>query len=377
MKKSTAKAKRTIGIVTGSRADWNLLRPVYKELQRSEKLRPLIFITGMHLLPEFGRTEKFIEGKAAVRVPMYGAKSPLGRGTEGLVAAFKEAKVDYVLLLGDRKEMLAGALAAFDLSIPLFHIHGGDYTKSGHQDEIMRHLISILSSMHFPASAKSKERLIKLGEVPSRIVVTGSPALDSVRAHTFATRAKTEKMLGIDGRYAVVLFHPNDREADVCGTHVRTILKTLRKEKDRALVIIYPNNDRGSEKIIREIELLRARKNISIRRSMPQSQYLDALKYAEFLIGNSSGGVYECSYMGTPAINVGLRNTGREHAANLIYADPTSRAIERAIARARTPAFRRRMRKDRFYFGRGDAAKKIARAIAARGIPLLPKERSY
>src|SRR3989344_7146155 len=191
-----------IGVVTGSRADFGLLRPVYRALGK-QNCTPLLFVTGMHLLPAFGLSWKTINLPIAARVPMYpGDPSDTARGARGLAKAFKKEKLDCLIVLGDRKEMLAGAIAAFDLNIPIAHIHGGDAAQSGHQDEIIRPILSLLSDLHFPASQRSKERLILLGVDQKTIHLSGSPALDAVRAHTFGSEKKVQEILGVTNRYA-------------------------------------------------------------------------------------------------------------------------------------------------------------------------------
>src|SRR3989338_6634827 len=180
--------------------------------------------------------------------------------------------------------MLAGAIAAFDLNIPIAHIHGGDAAQSGHQDEIIRPILSLLSDLHFPASQRSKERLILLGVDQKTIHLSGSPALDAVRAHTFGSEKKVQEILGVTNRYAIVLFHPHDAATNEGDKHIRTIFAALEDNRERELVIIYPNNDAGHERIIAEIKKLSRKKGVHIFKNMPQSLFLDALRYAEFLI---------------------------------------------------------------------------------------------
>ncbi len=372
------KKSTRVGIVTGARSDWGLLRPVYLAIARAKRFTPRLFVTGMHLLPEFGSSVRLIDVPIAARIPMYkNTHSPIARATEGLARAFAKEKLDYVIVLGDRVEMLAGALAALERRIPIVHIHGGDAAQSGHQDEMVRPVISTLASVHCTASKQSGRRLLRHNEEAWRITVTGSPALDAVRAHRFSSRTATKKKLGIaTEQFAVVIFHPHDRNVAHGGRDMRTILTTLRKDPKRSLVIIYPNNDRGNEEIIRTIESARGTPNIRIFKTMPQSMYLDLLRHAEFLVGNSSGAMYECSFLETPAINVGLRNRGREHGANVLDADASPDSLSRTIAKVRTHAFRLRMKRTRYLFGNGHAAEHIAallQKLLRSKKPLLPK----
>lgn len=365
MKKKTHSVR--IGIVTGSRADYGLLRPVYDALKRHRNVRPLLFVTGMHLLPEFGLSWRHINVPITAKIPMYSARSPVADAAVALSAAFSKEKLDHLILLGDRREMLAGALAAFESGIPISHIHGGDAADSGHVDELIRPIISLLSTLHFPASKRSRERLLSLGVEATRITVSGSPALDAVASHAFRSESATRKMLGIaTRRYAVVAFHPNDRDQKTGGHYMRIILQTLRKNPKRSLVIIYPNNDDGNQLIITEIEKRRGKSGIRIFKTMPQGDFLDTLKHADFLIGNSSGGIYECSLLLKPAINVGTRNRGREHGANLVDADPTPSSITRSLKRIESPSFKRRMVRDRYRFGHGHAAERIVSTIVKK-----------
>lgn len=357
--------RKRIGIITGARSEYGLMRPVYDALAKKRGFTPLLFVTGMHLLHAFGKSIRLIDRPIAARIPMYGGAHPIATAANGFARAFKKREVDHVVVLGDRKEMLAAAIAAFDLSIPISHIHSGDETASGHQDELMRRTISALSGLFFAASRKSAERLARIGEERWRIRVAGSPALDSVRTHAFEDAGATRRRLGVQGkRYAVVLFHPNDREAPSVGSHMRTILAAA-SERGRALVVVYPNNDRGSDKIIKEIEKFRKRRDVRVFKTMPRDLYLDALRHAEFLIGNSSGAFYECSLLMVPAINVGLRNRGRDHGSNVIFAKPTRADVAAAIRRATSSAVRLRMRRDKYLFGRGIAGERIAAFLAS------------
>ena len=354
-----------IGIVTGSRADWGLLSPVYRALGKQPNCTPRLFVTGMHLLPAFGSSWKTVDVPIAARVSMYpGDPSDTARGARGLSKAFEKEKLDALIILGDRKEMLAGALAAFDLGIPIAHIHGGDATESGHQDETIRPILSLLSDLHFPASTRSKERLIALGIDPKTITISGSPALDAVRIHALAPEKEVRKKLDIEGPYAVLSFHSHDRAINMGDVHLRAILAALKHEKHE-LVIIYPNNDAGNERIIAEIKKLANKKGIRIFKTMPQPFFLDVLRSAEFLIGNSSGAIYECSYMEVPAINVGDRNRGREHGANVIDVPPDTHKIRAAIKKISAPSFKKNMHADKHIFGNGNAAEIIAKNVMA------------
>jgi GDP/UDP-N,N'-diacetylbacillosamine 2-epimerase (hydrolysing) len=376
--------KYTIGIVTGARSEYGLLKPVYQALHEHGN-RVRWYVTGMHLLPEFGQSWKQLEKdgmKIAARVPMYDkGASATATGAQGLASAMRKDKLDFVLLLGDRAEMLAGAIAAFDLHIPIIHLHGGDITNSGHQDEVIRPTLTKLSHLHFAASKESARRILKLGEEPWRVYVAGSSALDAVYAQTLLSSATLRHMLQIPTRrYAVVLFHPNDKEAAIAGLHLRTILQTLRRDPELSLVLIYPNNDRGSDRVIAEIEKWRGTAGVSIFKTLPQKEYLSALRHAEFLIGNSSSSIYECSAMKVPAIIVGRRNRGREHGANVVFAEPTTSSITVALRRIASPVFSRAMKKDAQRFGRGDAGVRIATALAKLSVSkerLLQKLPTY
>lgn len=356
--------KIRVGIVTGARSEYGLLRPVFRALAREARCEPYFFVTGMHLLPKFGSSVDLITEKIAARVPMYDSATPLSHAARGLTRAFAKHKLEYVVLLGDRKEMLAGAVAAFDLGIPIVHIHGGDSSLSGHQDEVIRPIISKFASLHFAASAQSAKRLLRLGEDKERIYVSGSPALDAVRELHLLSAKEVRSTLGIvNKRYAVVMFHPNDREADRAGEHVRTILDAVYDRGVRSVLAVYPNNDRGHEAVISAIESYRGKRDFVIARTLAPHVYVSALKHAEFLIGNSSGGIYECSYLQVPAINVGARNRGREHANNIVFVEPNPRAIRDAIQKTQRPSFWKKMERDRHHFGNGRAGAYIAKTL--------------
>ncbi|MHA6685328.1 UDP-N-acetylglucosamine 2-epimerase [Mesorhizobium sp. A556] len=342
------RAKRRVAYVTGTRADFGLMQSTLKLLQASEKMELVVVVTGMHLDPAYGFTVDEIERSGlpvAVRVEVEqghpsGARTArnIGRMTMGFVDAFEQAQPDIVLLLGDRGEMLAGALAAIHLNIPIAHIHGGE--RSGTVDEPVRHAISKLSNFHFVATEESRDRLIRMGEQPDTVTVVGAPGLDGIREVANVDPAPLFSKYGLDPekRLALFLFHPVPEESRQAKAATGSILDALAKEGVQVLAL-RPNSDGGSAEILAILEEHAARDTIRLVTHIPRNEYLSLLGSADMLIGNSSSGIIEAASFGTNVVNIGARQNLRQRNRNVIDAelvpDAITAALKLALARGR------------------------------------------
>jgi len=333
--------KRKICVISGSRAEYGLLKPIMAEINSHCKLELLLMVAGMHLSKEFGNTVDLIKHdvfKITYRVRMDSkgknteemAKS-IGRGILRMTSAFKKIKPDMVLILGDRIEALAGAIVSSYLNIPVAHIHGGDVSKAG-LDESARHAITKLANIHFAASEKSMERIIKMGENPDHIFLVGAPGLDSLFKEHLLSKNELSSKYGIDFENPLLILLQHSVTTQTKHTK-KQIIETLKAIKALKLptVIIYPNSDAGGRVIIEEIEKKRHLVFIKIFKNLPHRQYLSFLKYASVLIGNSSGGIIEAPSFKLPVVNIGIRQEGRERSENIIDVDHDSAAIIEAI----------------------------------------------
>lgn len=254
----------------------------------------------------------------------------IGHAVIGLTDAMRRHAPDIVLLLGDRGEMLAGAIAALHGGIPIAHLHGGE--RSGTVDEPVRHAISKLSHWHFVATDESRERLVRMGERPERVWVTGAPSLDGIVAEAGLSREATLRVVGLEAqdRYVLVLFHPVVQEADDACSQTQALRQALERvviSGGRQVVWLDPNADAGGGGI------LQALTGASVRRirHLPRAHYLAALRHADILAGNSSSGIIGAASFGTPVVNVGSRQNARQRNANTYDCEPRQTAIESAL----------------------------------------------
>lgn len=334
--------RRQIAAVTGSRAEYGLLRSTMSAIARHPRLRLSVVACGMHLLREFGSTVRQISHDgfsidARVRMQQ-GDDRPLdqavglARGVRGIARHLHDSDCDIVLVLGDRIEALAGALAGSATGRIVAHIHGGD-RATGDADDAFRHAISKLAHVHLPATRQSALRLRRLGEDPWRIHLVGPPGLDDV--YEFL-RARPLRPVASD--FALVVQHPTGRASEVERRVMNNLLDAVGDASLRPVVIV-PNTDRGSSGIRRAIrEHHRERGGagrVELHASLPREAFLALMHEAAVLVGNSSAGVLEAPLLGVPVVNVGDRQHGREAIGpGAIHVGEDRRAIGGAINRA-------------------------------------------
>ena len=361
---------RKICYISGTRADFGLMRSTLTAIRDHAELELSIIVTGMHLSPEHGDTVKEIEAAdltiaAEVPVPMTPATgATMARNIGAMTTAFTDAleslHPDIVLLLGDRGEMLAGAIAGLHLNIPVAHIHGGEL--SGTVDEPVRHAISKLSHLHFTATAASRERLIRMGEAATSIHVTGAPGLDGLADEPIGDRLTVARQHGLnaDRPFALMVYHPVLQEADTAGADARALLDALHKAGVQVLALM-PNADGGSEAVRRVLTEAHGQKGVTVRTHLARPDFIAAMAHADLMIGNSSAGIIEAASFGTPVINVGRRQNLRERNANVrdVMAEPAvlAEAITAALARGRFPV--------KNLYGDGRTSERIADLLAA------------
>jgi GDP/UDP-N,N'-diacetylbacillosamine 2-epimerase (hydrolysing) len=344
-------ARRHICYVSGTRADFGLMRSTLARIHHAPALALSVVATGMHLDPLYGHTVDEIEQAgfalaATIEVPTgppSGATMArhIGIITAGLVDAFEKIRPDAVLLLGDRGEMLAAAIAAIHLNLPIVHIAGGD--RSGTVDEPVRHAISKLAHFHLTSTEASRERLVRMGEHPDRVLALGTPSLDDIVGAPVASREEVARELGLrpDRPFALMVFHPVLQDAENAGRESAAILAAL----DRAglqTVALMPNSDAGSEAIRQALEEASTREGFVLKTHLPREAYLSVLANADLMIGNSSSGIVEAASFGTQVVNVGPRQALRERNANITDvgcdAVDIGAAIEQSLASGRLPA---------------------------------------
>ncbi len=364
--------KRKIVVTTGSRADYGILRQVLKEIRSSKKLDLYLIVTGMHLSKKHGSTINEIKNdgfkiQASFKMlpkddSMYSMANALGSGIISFTTVFRKIKPDINVVFGDRDEMLASALAAYHMNIPNAHIHGGDKTQGG-IDEYNRHALTKISNIHFAATKKSKDRIIKMGEDPKYVFLTGSPSIDEILANKVTDKNILQQKftLNLDGSEILLLYHPVTTQSEQSGKQILNILNTITKMK-KPIIAISPNSDAGSEMIFKYLKLYSTKYNfLQIHPSVPRSDFLGLLKHCAVLIGNSSSGIIEASCFDIPVVNIGIRQKDREKGHNVIeVTDASPSNIRKAILSALRA--KNKSTKDLIY-GNGTASKKIVKHL--------------
>jgi GDP/UDP-N,N'-diacetylbacillosamine 2-epimerase (hydrolysing) len=376
--------KRRVCYVTGTRADFGLMESTLRQISVHPKLSLELCVTGMHLKRQYGLTVREIERtglKIAARIPVKLCGSDgsemacaLAGTLRGLVTVFQRIRPDVVLVLGDRGEMLAAAIAAVHLNIHVVHIHGGE--RSGTIDESIRHAISKLAHFHLTATAGARARLIKMGERPEHVRCTGAPGLDGIR--TVAKRSRpalcSEHSLDPDRPVALVVYHPVVQDAALEGERMGILLEGVLATGAQVLCLL-PNSDAGGAAIRETIGSSNWRKGMRVVTHFPRADYVSWLAAADVLVGNSSSGIIEAASFGLPVINVGDRQVGRERSANVVDVP----IDEGSIRRATLVALRAGRSRIRNVYGDGRAGKRIVESLTRLPLThdLLKKRNAY
>lgn len=377
--------RRRLLYLSGTRADFGLMRSTLQRLATTPGLSLQIAVTGMHLSEEHGNTVEEIRAAglpicAEIALDMStgtasGMAMALADCLRGLTQLLSRERPDFLLLLGDRGEMLAGAIAALHVGVPAVHIHGGE--RSGTVDEPVRHAISKLSSYHFVATAQSRERLLRMGEDESRIFVTGAPGLDGL-SELGGAMSRADCLAGLSlagtGPFVLAVFHPVVQQAGQAHAQGVAVLQALQ-HIGLPVVWLAPNADAGSREIVAALNETPLPAGSQRVRHAPRPQFAAALRHCEVLVGNSSAGIIEAATFGTPVVNIGDRQRLRERTPNIIDVPAERDAIEAGL---RTALGHGRWPCDNPW-GDGHAGERIASLLATlpAGPQLLEKVNSY
>lgn len=304
---------KTIVFITGTRADYGKLKSLIKETQKHFKTH--VYVCGMHLLPEYGSTYNDIINDGYENIHFANDIAFTGKMDIDLASTIislnsyiNAIKPDLIVVHGDRIEALAGAISGMLNNVLIAHIEGGEVT--GTVDEAIRHSISKMAQYHFVANYESKLRILQLGEREENIYIIGSPDIDIMLSELPSiNEVKYRYNIEFD-EYAILIYHPVTTEALAIENSIRQVLTAAEKSGNN-YIIIYPNNDLGSDVIIQEIEKLKFNKKYKLFPSLPFEDFLSLLKNSLFIIGNSSAGIREACVYGIPAIDIGTRQYGR------------------------------------------------------------------
>ena len=372
--------KQKISITTGTRSEYGILRELIKEISKSKKLELYLLVTGMHLSKKFGYTINEIKkDKIPIHAKIkmipsgntpYDMSVSLGKGIVGFSKIFKKIKPDLNVVLGDRDEALASALAASHMNIPNAHIHGGEISQG--IDEYNRHAITKISNIHFAATKKSKERIIKMGENRRNVILTGSPSIDEIKMSKISSKHELEKkyLVDLDKPLFLLIQHPVTTEFEKSELQIKMTLDALSKLKNQTIAIL-PNSDAGNQQIINQLRIFSKKCNfLKVFPNLPRNDYLGFLKHCSALIGNSSSGLIEGSYLHTPVVNIGIRQLGREKDVNVIDVPIFSKSL---ILNALKKSLKKKNKKikNSSIYGTGNASKKIVQYLET--IPINPQ----
>lgn len=381
---------RTLCVVTGTRAEYGLLRTLIGEIDADPELRLQLLVTGMHLSEDHGSTWREIESDGFAidrKVDMRleedtpgGIARSIGRGVAGMADALGELEPDMAVLLGDRFEVLAAAVAAVTAGIPLAHIHGGETTE-GAFDESFRHAVTKMSHLHFTSTEAYRRRVIQLGEQPHRVFHTGAPGLDNLERMELLGRDAFADSIGfqLHPRNLLITFHPETLEPGAQEKHFRALLEAADALDDCGLIFTLPNADTGGRGLIAMVErYVEAHPDRACAfASLGQRRYLSALRHVDAVAGNSSSALIEAPSFGTPAVNVGSRQDGRIKPGNVIDCVPEREAIAEALDTALSAGFRARMEGvDNPYYREG-SSRRIKEILKESDLGNIMKKRFF
>jgi GDP/UDP-N,N'-diacetylbacillosamine 2-epimerase (hydrolysing) len=374
---------KRVCVVTGSRADYGLLRWVMEGIQASSELELQLVVTGMHLASEFGNTWREIEadGFSIDRKidTLLSSDSPagvtksMGLGLIAFADALSELSPDMVLVLGDRSEIFVAAAAATVACIPIAHLHGGERTE-GAIDESFRHSITKMSHLHFVAAEEYRRRVIQLGEDPDRVILVGGLGIDSILRLPLLSPGEVEESLGLtfSERNLLITFHPVTLEPAAAEGQMLELLSALEPLAETSLIFTMPNADTGGRQLIRMVEeFVGQHSNACAFTSLGQLRYLSTIRNVDAVVGNSSSGLTEVPSFKKGTINIGTRQQGRLRASSVIDCDPDRRDIGAAMRRLYSSDFQAALLNTQNPYGNGGASDAIVKKIESVGIASL------
>ncbi|WP_445781334.1 UDP-N-acetylglucosamine 2-epimerase [Shewanella sp.] len=377
---------RKICVITGTRAEYGLLRWVMQGIQDDSELILQIIATGMHLSPEFGLTYQAIEQDGfqinrkvemltSSDTPVGIAKS-MGLGMIGFADALDDLKPDLILVLGDRFEIFSAVSAALVARIPVAHLHGGETTE-GAFDEALRHSITKMSHLHFVAAEAYRQRVIQLGEQPQRVFLVGGLGADNIKRMHLLDRAALEASLDfkLGRKNLLITFHPVTLESATAADQMEELLAALEHIKDTHLIFTLSNADTDSRALIKMVdEFVRQRPNACAYSSLGQLRYLSCIAQVDGVVGNSSSGLTEVPSFRKGTINIGDRQRGRLQAKSVINCEPNRVSIATALKQLYAKDFITGLNEVINPYGEGGASEKIVSIIKNHEISGLIKK---
>jgi GDP/UDP-N,N'-diacetylbacillosamine 2-epimerase (hydrolysing) len=379
---------KKICVVTGSRAEYGLLRWVMEGIRNSPKLKLQIIVTGMHLSSKFGQTEDFIEldnFKIDYKVYMdlnsdtsESITKSMGTAMIGFADALTQLKPDMLLILGDRYEILVAAIAAMMAKIPIVHLHGGELTE-GAFDDTIRHSITKMSHLHFVATDEYRNRVIQLGEQPDRVFNVGALGIDNIYKLKLLNKKELEDILDFKffKKNLLITFHPVTLELNTSNKYMDELLQALSQLKETGLIFTMPNSDIDNKVIFKKINnFCDNNQYAKCYTSLGQLRYLSCVKYVDAVIGNSSSGLLEIPSFKKGTINIGDRQRGRLRSQSVINCEPECSSIIGALKHLYSEEFQSLLPGviNPYKKGKGNASEEVVKIIETKSqINLLKK----
>ena len=369
MKPSKRATRRKIAVVTSSRADYAHVRWLVHDLDRHPAVELTVIALGPHLSPAFGQTAKEISADRVVAVECLldsdtdvGMAKTIGVAALGVADALGRIRPDILVIIADRYEMLAPAAAALALRIPIAHIEGGEITY-GAIDDAVRNALTKMSHLHFACTRHAADRIAAMGEEPWRITFSGSLSLDHLKRERLLSTSQLQEKLGfrICSDAVLCIYHPVTLKRDTLAEAEEVFAAIAGLSLP--LIFVYPNADAGSRELVRRVEQIAASGTARVLVNLDHRTYLSLLKNVGVLVGNSSSGLIESTSLAVPAVNVGMRQRGREHAKNVIDVPAERGAIQKAIKLALFPEFRKSIRGLEGPYGDGNASKIVTTGL--------------
>lgn len=334
---------KKVAIVTATRAEYGILRPLILRLFQEPQYDVQLLVTGTHLSEQYGNTVEEIEKDGIPifqKIPIltdgntaYDVSVVMANATIGFAEYFRTEKPDMFMVLGDRTEILGMCVAALNEHIPIAHLHGGELTE-GAVDDCIRHAVTKMSYLHFPATEAYRQRIIQLGEAPERVFNVGALGVENILHTPLMTETEIRADAGIpQGQaYAVVTFHPVTMEPGAAGTQVKNLIQAMQQAKEYFFLVTKSNADAGGAEVNTLLEDAgKSLPNMKLVSSLGMKRYLSAVKYAAFVLGNSSSGIIEAPALGTPTVNIGERQKGRMMAETVVCCEPETESIMKAM----------------------------------------------
>lgn len=371
-------------VVTGSRADFGLLKLTIKALKEDNRFEVAVVALGNHFInAEKNTFKEIVEEEISVDEKIFfptvednevGIAIAISRSVTECTSAFLKLKPDLVILLGDRHEIFGAAQAALISRIPVGHIHGGEIT-SNMLDDTFRHCITKISSYHFVPTGLSKKRVIQMGENPNQVFEVGGLGIDAISKLELIEKNKLLEILNIEllEKNLLITFHPVTLEQLTARVQIGELLNALEKLENTSLIFTSANTDQGGQIINAELrKFVRNRKHSYFFESLGQLRYLSLLRIVDGLVGNSSSGILEAPYLKIPTVNIGGRQSGREKSPTIIDCEATSNEIYMAIEKLYDRNFRDGIKEAENLYGTPGASKRIVEILGRLRTPLSP-----